>query len=102
VRTRLQASILLHNDMQATMAATLAAFGGFRGEAVATASARLAKHGLQRCTLPACAAQEPAPRTYKRCGRCHAVFYCCAEHSKADWKRHKREDGCKASTEGAT
>lgn len=102
VRTRLQASILAHNDMHATLAATQVAMDGLRSRAVATASARLAKHGLQRCTLPSCAVQEPSPRTYKRFGRCHAVYYCCADHSKADWKRHKHEDGCKASAEGAT
>lgn len=105
VRKRLRGDIyadFLRSDMDATLAANKAAVDSFRGNALATTAAQLAKHGLQRCTLPSCAAQEPVPRTYKRCGRCHAVFYCCAEHSKADWKRHKREDGCKASAEGST
>ena len=61
----------------------------------AQAAASLARHGLQRCTLPACGAQEPAPRTYKKCSRCGKVYYCCVEHQHADWRRHKREDGCK-------
>uniref|UniRef100_A0A7S3DVM0 MYND-type domain-containing protein n=1 Tax=Entomoneis paludosa TaxID=265537 RepID=A0A7S3DVM0_9STRA len=25
----------------------------------------------------------------KKCSRCKAVFYCCVEHQKSDWKRHK-------------
>jgi hypothetical protein len=64
--------------------------------ATANAAAALAQHGLRRCALPACGAQEPAPRTYKKCGRCGAVHYCCGDHQAADWKRHKREDGCRA------
>ena len=64
--------------------------------AVAAATATdVARHGLQRCALPSCAAQEPAPRTYKRCSRCAAAFYCCVAHQRQDGKRHKREDGCK-------
>ena len=63
--------------------------------AAVRASAAEARYGLQRCTLPACAAQEPAARTYKKCSRCGQAYYCCVEHQQADWKRHKREDGCK-------
>jgi hypothetical protein len=61
----------------------------------ARAAAAEAKYGLQRCALPACAAQEPAARTYKRCSRCGTVYYCCAAHQQEDWKRHKQADGCK-------
>ena len=25
----------------------------------------------------------------KVCSRCKAVFYCCVEHQKDDWKQHK-------------
>ncbi len=60
-------------------------------------AADVARHGLRRCALPACDAQEPHPKLFKLCGRCRGVAYCCAEHSKADWKRHKREDGCTAA-----
>ena len=63
--------------------------------AAARAAAAEAKYGLQRCALPACAAQEPAARTYKRCSRCGQAYYCCVEHQQADWRRHKHEDGCK-------
>jgi hypothetical protein len=59
------------------------------------AAADAARHGLRRCALPACDAQEPHPKLFKLCGRCRGAAYCCAQHSKEDWKRHKREDGCK-------
>jgi hypothetical protein len=37
-----------------------------------------------------------APQAFKLCGRCRGAAYCCAAHSKEDWARHKREDGCAA------
>jgi hypothetical protein len=61
------------------------------------AAADAARHGLRRCALPACDAQEPHPKLFKLCGRCRGAAYCCAAHSKEDWKRHKREDGCAAA-----
>jgi hypothetical protein len=57
----------------------------------------VARHGLRRCALPACDAQEAHPKLFKLCGRCRGAAYCCAAHSKEDWKRHKRED-CKAAS----
>ena len=33
------------------------------------------------------------------CSRCHKAAYCCAEHQKEDWKRHKAE--CVPDTRGA-
>jgi hypothetical protein len=57
----------------------------------------VARHGLRRCALPACDAQEAHPKLFKLCGRCRGAAYCCAVHSKEDWKRHKREDGCTAA-----
>jgi hypothetical protein len=62
----------------------------------ARAAADVARHGLRSCALPACGATEAYPKTYKLCGRCRGAAYCCAAHSKEDWKRHKREDGCAA------
>jgi hypothetical protein len=62
----------------------------------ARAAADVARHGLRSCALPSCNSAEPAPKTYKLCGRCRGAAYCCAAHSKEDWKRHKREDGCAA------
>jgi hypothetical protein len=56
----------------------------------------VARHGLRSCALPSCGATEAYPKTYKLCGRCRGAAYCCAAHSKEDWKRHKREDGCAA------
>jgi hypothetical protein len=61
------------------------------------AAADAARHGLRRCALPACDAQEPHPKLFKLCGRCRGAAYCCAAHSVEDWKRHKREDGCAAA-----
>ncbi len=57
----------------------------------------VARHGLRRCALPACNAQEAHPKLFKLCGRCRGAAYCCAQHSREDWTRHKREDGCKAA-----
>ncbi len=62
----------------------------------ARGAADVAHHGLRSCTLPTCDATEAYPKTYKLCGRCRGAAYCCAAHSKEDWKRHKREDGCEA------
>jgi hypothetical protein len=62
-----------------------------------TAAADAARHGLRRCALPSCDAQEAHPKLFKLCGRCRGAAYCCAQHSKEDWKRHKREDGCAAA-----
>jgi hypothetical protein len=61
------------------------------------AAADAARHGLRRCALPACDAQEPHPKLFKLCGRCRGAAYCCAAHSAEDWTRHKREDGCAAA-----
>jgi hypothetical protein len=61
-------------------------------------AADVARHGLRRCALPACGDTEPHPKAYKLCGRCRGAAYCCAAHSAEDWKRHKREDGCKAAS----
>jgi hypothetical protein len=60
------------------------------------AAADVARHGLRRCALPSCAQTEPHPKCYnKLCGRCRGVAYCSAAHSVEDWKRHKREEGCR-------
>ncbi len=59
------------------------------------AAADAARHGLRRCALPSCDAQEPHPKLFKLCSRCQATAYCCKQHQAEDWKRHKREDGCK-------
>jgi hypothetical protein len=62
-----------------------------------TAAADVARHGLRRCALPACGAQEAHPKLFKLCGRCRGAAYCGAAHCAEDWKRHKREDGCAAA-----
>lgn len=43
------------------------------------AAADLARHGLRGCSLPGCPEQEPHPRAFKVCARCHAAVYCCRE-----------------------
>jgi hypothetical protein len=65
------------------------------------AAADVARHGLRRCALPSCDAQEPHPKLFKLCGRCRGVAYCGAMHCAEDWKRHKRQDGCKPAGEHA-
>jgi hypothetical protein len=51
------------------------------------------------CALPGCgarlrAAAAPSGRhkSLLRCGRCRSAAYCGAEHSHADWARHKKAD----------
>jgi hypothetical protein len=61
------------------------------------AAADVARHGLRACALPECAATEPHPKAFKLCGRCRGVVYCSAAHQQQDWRRHKRDDGCKAA-----
>lgn len=56
------------------------------------AAADLARHGLRRCTLPDCGAEEPHPKAFKLCGRCKSTAYCCPEHAAQDWRRHKRAE----------
>jgi hypothetical protein len=65
-------------------------------EARVRAAADVARHGLRSCALPSCGVTEPHPKLFKLCGRCRGAAYCCAQHSKEDWKRHKREDNCSA------
>ncbi|GMI46648.1 hypothetical protein TrCOL_g11440 [Triparma columacea] len=40
----------------------------------------------QRCELPGC-----LERDVKKCSSCRLAFYCCIEHQKADWARHKKD-----------
>jgi hypothetical protein len=61
------------------------------------AAADAARHGLRRCALPSCDAQEAHPKLFKLCSRCNATAYCCKQHQTEDWQRHKRADGCKAA-----
>jgi hypothetical protein len=65
------------------------------------AAREVARHGLRACAAPGCGAQELAPRTWKLCSRCRKQAYCCAEHQREDWRRHKREDGCQQAEAAA-
>jgi hypothetical protein len=63
------------------------------------AAADVARHGLRTCALPECdAAAEPHPKAFKLCSRCRGAAYCSAAHQQADWRRHKRNDGCATAT----
>jgi hypothetical protein len=62
------------------------------------AAADVARHGLRACALPECAHTEPHPKAFKLCGRCRGAAYCSVAHQQADWRRHKRADGCKAAS----
>jgi hypothetical protein len=42
-----------------------------------------------------------AAAALKRCGRCHAAYYCSVEAQKADWPRHKAECGRRHDDRGA-
>jgi hypothetical protein len=80
-------------------AASLASLAAGYGSVAARAGADREAHGLRACALPACGAREPHARAFKVCARCRAACYCCAEHQREDWKRHKRDgDGCKAAS----
>ncbi len=50
----------------------------------------IAASGLRSCALPTCSAREVTVKQFKLCGGCRRVAYCCAEHSKAHWKEHKK------------
>jgi hypothetical protein len=86
----------LHQELEQSTAARFEICRSTRDAIDARGAADVARHGLRSCALPSCNSAEPAPKTYKLCGRCRGVAYCCAAHSKEDWKRHKREDGCAA------
>jgi hypothetical protein len=49
-----------------------------------------------RITGDAAAGEEERKKTLRRCGACMRAAYCCPEHIKQDWKRHKRE--CRAAS----
>jgi hypothetical protein len=86
------------NDVpQRTLAQATVEFTQQARRTAQLSAADVARHGLRRCALPSCAAQEPHPKLFKLCGRCHAAAYCCKQHQTEDWKRHKREDSCAAS-----
>jgi len=36
-----------------------------------------------------CGATASKGKPLKRCSRCHAMYYCSADHQKAQWRRHK-------------
>jgi hypothetical protein len=85
-----RSTVIEDSDIAQDNQATLAAFRR-------RAAADVARHGLRRCALPSCGATEAHPKLFKLCGRCRGAAYCCAAHSKEDWKRHKREDDCQAA-----
>jgi hypothetical protein len=95
LKMRIERDMIAGLDVDSQLATADASLKEFSNASAARAAAAEAKYGLQRCALPACAAQEPAARTYKRCSRCGTVYYCCAAHQQEDWKRHKHADGCK-------
>ncbi len=60
---------------------------------VGAASRAAAPGGLRRCALPSCGAPEREARQFCLCAGCGdtRVAYCCADHHRDDWKRHKRD-----------
>jgi hypothetical protein len=74
-----------------------AASDELRAERQRNATADAARHGLRACALPECGKTEAHAKEFKMCGRCRGVVYCSPAHQTADWRRHKREDGCKAA-----
>ena len=88
LQMRTESEMSAGRDEASQRALTDADIRELSNDVAARAAAAEAKYGLQRCTLPGCAAQEPAARTYKKCGRCGQAYYCCVEHQQADWKRH--------------
>lgn len=41
------------------------------------------------CALASCSLEETGEKTLSRCSRCKGVYYCCREHQRRDWRRHK-------------
>jgi hypothetical protein len=58
--------------------------GGLVADHKQTAAVDAARHGLRRCALPSCDAQEAHPKLFKLCGRCRGAAYCCAAHCVED------------------
>ena len=52
---------------------------------IAVKAAAEAAH-VRLCSHPECT--NPAPYM---CGKCRSAYYCCEEHQKDDWNRHKPE-----------
>ena len=55
-----------------------------------------------RCGHAGCGAEQcPDGSALKRCSRCRAAAYCCAEHQHAAWRTHKRICGVRAAVDAA-
>jgi hypothetical protein len=96
----------LEHRVHAHYQAVIAARGGLNevatqdammAERLRNAAADAARHGLRVCALPECDKLEAHAKQFKLCGRCRGVVYCSPAHQTADWRRHKRDDGCKAA-----
>jgi hypothetical protein len=96
LRVLFQRLVVDDNARQRNMHLSVTAEAKGNKQAREAAAADVARHGLRACALPGCGAVEPHPKAFKLCGRCRGAVYCSAAHQREDWRRHKRDDGCKA------
>ena len=58
------------------------------------------EHGVAGCWHEGCSKTRKGDgKKLSRCARCEIAFYCCADHQRADWARHKK--CCKLFKEAA-
>ena len=58
-------------------------------ELLHAAAAASAEPGLRPCALASCGAREAHPEHFKACAGCRVPVYCCIQHQRDDWPRHK-------------
>jgi hypothetical protein len=87
VRLDFHVALAAHGVDAASVAALKTHEAARKAGAVADAEAG---PGLRECAMATCGKREVSRMEFKVCSRCRGVTYCCAEHQREDWRRHKR------------